>query len=92
MTLRHDIELALGPIRGVAQRLTGFEQTVIEDAINVVLGIADDEQEASDRIAQEMMDLMTELEDREGEPCAKAPPHGALTPTTTEAAGRQAPS
>lgn len=90
VTLRDDIELALGPIRGVGERLTGFEQAVIEDAIGVVLGIADDEQAAGDRMAQEMMDLMTELEDSEGEPRPQTPPLGAHAPTTTEAAGRRA--
>jgi hypothetical protein len=92
VSLRNDMELALAPIRQVADRLTGFERTVIEDAIEVALGIADDEQDEQDRIAKGMLELLTELEDSEGEPRTKAPPLGAPASTTTEAAGHRATS
>lgn len=92
MELRADLELALGPVRHVAERLTGFERQVIEDALEVALKIADDEQREQDLLAKEMLELLNEAEESEGERRPDTPPLGANAPTTTEVAQRRAQS
>jgi hypothetical protein len=84
------MELALGPVIQLSERLTGFERLVIEDAINDALAIADDEQDQQDRLARELMEVMVELEDSEGGPRPQTPPQKPPAPTTTEVAGSRA--
>lgn len=92
MELRADLELALAPIRQVADRLTPFERQVIEDSLEVALKIADDEQHEQDLLAKEMLELLNDQEEGEGEPRPETPPLGTHAPTTTEVAQRRAQS
>ena len=79
------------PVRDVADRLTQFEKLAIDDALEVVLRIADDEDGQAEIMAREMLELMSELEDCEGGPRPQTPPHGDSAPTTTEVTEHRSP-
>lgn len=67
MGLREDIELALAPVRAVADRLSALEKDAIDAALYEVILMALDEEDQQRKFANEALGAMMELDDAQDE-------------------------
>lgn len=67
MSLTDTIRLALGPVHGIAERLSALERDVIENALGEVYAVCQDE-EREQRISADMiLELHQQVDDLEAD-------------------------